>query len=142
MRKGAYCIVNDALEYAREWLVKARHDWMSAEVLIAHPEPLCDTAAFHCQQAVEKALKAFLVYHNVPFAKVHDLRVLCRMCQSIDRAFEAFCDKPDALSRYAVRFRYPGTLDPTVEDVRHALTIVTEMWNLVLDHLPPELGFR
>ena len=140
--KGVYCIVNDALEYAREWLVKARRDWMSAEVLIAHPEPLCDTAAFPCQQAVEKALKVFLVYHNKPFAKGHDLRVLCRACQGIDQAFEAFCAKTDTLSRYAVRFRYPGPLDPTVKDVRDALVIVTETWDLVLDRLPAELGIR
>ncbi len=35
---------------------------------------------FHCRQAVEKALKAFLVWRDHPFRKTHDLVELTRQC--------------------------------------------------------------
>ena len=51
---------------AQEWLTKAKLDLRGAEIdLIAKP-PLLEDAVFHCQQAVEKSLKAFLAFHNQP----------------------------------------------------------------------------
>ncbi|MEW6107540.1 MAG: HEPN domain-containing protein, partial [Bacillota bacterium] len=37
-----------------------------------------DTACFHCQQAAEKHLKAFLAYHERPIPHTHDLEELAR----------------------------------------------------------------
>ena len=48
----------------RAWLPKGRHDLQSAEWLQARPDPLCKAAAFHCQQASGKALKAYLTWHD------------------------------------------------------------------------------
>lgn len=55
----------------RQWLFKARHDLRSASRLFTDEPPILDTAAYHCQQAAEKALKAFLVLHDVQFSKIH-----------------------------------------------------------------------
>jgi HEPN domain-containing protein len=52
-------------EQVVEWLVKAERDLMSAEILLDHEPLVLDTACFHCQQAAEKALKAFLVWQTV-----------------------------------------------------------------------------
>ena len=49
----------------REWLQNAKDDLFSAQILIEHAPPVLDTACFHCQQAVEKLLKAFLVWKAV-----------------------------------------------------------------------------
>jgi HEPN domain-containing protein len=54
-----------------EWLRKAKNDALSARILIFHLNPITDTACFHCQQAVEKLLKAFLGYRGISFEKVH-----------------------------------------------------------------------
>lgn len=56
----------------QKWLIKAQHDLGSARRLMEGDEPYLDTAVYHCQQAVEKALKAFLTYHDVSFEKTHD----------------------------------------------------------------------
>jgi HEPN domain-containing protein len=61
------------LAEVQEWLQKAHSNLLSARILLAHDPPVFDTACFHCQQAVEKALKAFLVWKEVPFEKVHSL---------------------------------------------------------------------
>jgi len=64
------------LEDTREWLRKAASDIRSADHLFAASPPILDTTLFHCQQAAEKTLKAFLAWHDVPFAKTHDIEDL------------------------------------------------------------------
>jgi len=73
--------MNHALDEVREWLQKGRNDLLSAQILIEHDPPVLDTASFHCQQAVEKALKAFLAWKAVPFEKVHSLIYLLDLCE-------------------------------------------------------------
>lgn len=46
---------------AGRWLAKADEDIAVAELALDHAPPLVDPAAFHCQQAAEKILKALLV---------------------------------------------------------------------------------
>jgi len=70
-----------------QWLVKARHDIESANVLAAHPHLLRDTAVYHCQQAAEKALKGYLTWVDSPFQKIHDLTALLAQCSRHDAAF-------------------------------------------------------
>ncbi len=45
------------------WFAKAKRDLDSATKLAEGPEPYLDTAIYHCQQAAEKAVKGFLIYH-------------------------------------------------------------------------------
>ena len=63
----------------RNWLIKSQHDLGSARRLMEGDEPYLDTAVYHCQQAVEKALKAFLTYHDIVFEKTHDLTELLEL---------------------------------------------------------------
>ena len=46
-------------ELVRAWIDKARSDLGSAQRLATEPDPFLDTAIYHCQQAAEKAFKAF-----------------------------------------------------------------------------------
>jgi HEPN domain len=57
-------------EDARAWLEKATLDLRAAELLVgASDAGLLGHAAFHAQQAAEKALKAFLAWHDEPSAR-------------------------------------------------------------------------
>ena len=58
------------------WIGKADTDYRTAERLIRDAGLFREPIAFHCQQAAEKYLKAFLVSRRVEFAKTHDLRHL------------------------------------------------------------------
>ncbi len=66
----------------REWLQKAALDFRGAAIDLDAEPPLLEDALFHCQQAVEKALKEFLAWHDVPFGKTHSL--LVHGCADID----------------------------------------------------------
>ncbi len=71
----------DKFSEIRGWLVKALDDVRGAEVDLAANPPLSGDALFHCQQAVEKALKGFLTFHDRPFRKTHDLDELATACE-------------------------------------------------------------
>jgi hypothetical protein len=70
--KEGCCMTPEELrrDEANRWLASARKDLSAARILAAEP-----TAVFHSQQAAEKAAKAFLAFHNVPFRKVLEFSV-------------------------------------------------------------------
>lgn len=70
--------------------------------------PNFDAVCFHCQQSVEKYLKAFLLEHQVAFPKTHSLIELLELCLPLDATFELQRDLMIRLERYAVHYRYPG----------------------------------
>jgi HEPN domain-containing protein len=45
-------------EDTRAWLVKARGDLAKARHALTAEEPFRDDAVYHCQQAIEKAMKS------------------------------------------------------------------------------------
>jgi HEPN domain-containing protein len=123
----------------KRWLEKADHDRRMAEAGLTQTPPITDGAAFHCQQAAEKLLKAYLVYCGESFEKVHDLGALAHACARHEPEFANLVPRVLPLNPFAVRFRYPGTFDPTVQQVRDALKVVQDVLGFVLKHLPPDV---
>ncbi len=68
--------MSDEVTLARQWAAKAENDLLSADNNLKAAEVPLDLVCFHCQQAVEKLLKAFLVAgaHFAP--RTHDLLLL------------------------------------------------------------------
>jgi HEPN domain-containing protein len=97
-------------ELVRVWLGKAQRDLASAQRLANDPDPYLDTAIYHCQQAAEKAIKGWLVFHDQRFEKTHDLRLLVTMAVPIDPRFSNWFDAAERLTPYATAFRYPDEL--------------------------------
>ena len=96
-----------------EWLASGLRDLDSAKFPMAmRPKPL-EIIGFHCQQAVEKHLKAFLVSNALVPDKTHDLLFLLRECSAFDSDFQNLAPACAMLTEYAVRTRYPhpGTVD-------------------------------
>ncbi len=81
----------DAVRIAdtKGWLTKAAIDLRGAQIDLAASPPLPEDALFHCQQAVEKALKAFLTFHDRPFRKTHNLEEIGEACLQIDPTLKA-----------------------------------------------------
>jgi HEPN domain-containing protein len=123
----------------RAWLVKAVYDLRSVERLLAGPEPLCSPAGFHCQQAAEKTLKAYLTWRDEPFEKTHSLVALVAKCLALDPSFADLRTAATTLTPYAVDSRYPGDLPELTEaEAREALMLARQVWDFVLQRLPPE----
>ena len=125
---------------SRPWFTKAAQDLRAAEVLLAADPPLLGEAAYHCQQAGEKALKGFLSWHDIPFGKTHDLAAIGGLCVTNDPSLESLCQRADRLSVFAWAFRYPGDPEePTPSEVEVALRLAREVYEAMLARLPAEL---
>jgi HEPN domain-containing protein len=102
-------ISDDTIIYAKQWLLKAEHDILGVKRLIEIEPLLLDTAAFHCQQAVEKSMKSYLALNNAHIEKTHDLKLVQNETLKIDNTFQNF--HFGDLDDFAVNGRYPGDVD-------------------------------
>lgn len=62
---------------------------------------------FLCQQAAEKYLKGFLVFHRKRFPKIHHLVYLLKLCAKIDKEFLNLIEEANIVSQYYLIIRYP-----------------------------------
>jgi HEPN domain-containing protein len=122
------------------WLIKAEKDLRAGEASLGAQEPLPEDAMFHAQQSSEKALKAFLAWHDEPFRKTHDLREIGTQCVAHDPSLGAVCERAELLTPFAWQFRYPddSSPDPSISDARKALDLAREVYVAVLARLPGE----
>ena len=95
-------------EHGRQWVERADVDYRNAEWLPAAPEPIRESIGFHCQQAVEKYLKALLVALQVEFPKTHDIEDLIELLSPCQPDVAAELAGAVILSPFGVRIRYPG----------------------------------
>jgi HEPN domain-containing protein len=108
-------------EEVAAWLDRARQDLRAAEVDLEARPPLLGDAAFHSQQAVEKALKAFLTRHDHSFRATHDIGELALACLKHEPSLEPLLREAAPLTEYAWRFRYPGEVfEPARREVEDA----------------------
>jgi len=123
----------------RSWLTKAGSDLKSASVLGSAEEAPLDVAIYHCQQAAEKAVKAYLVFRGVTPEKTHDIRKLAVQASGFEARFNEFITLAAVLTPYAWEFRYPDDLAetyPTREEFDEALQHARTIYDFVLDLLP------
>jgi HEPN domain-containing protein len=127
-------------EDTKAWLIKANDDLRAARILIEPNLPALGPAVYHCQQAAEKALKAFLTLHDEPFRKTHDLAELGRQCSEIDPSLDEVSREVAPLTVYEWAFRYPGPVEePTQQEASDALLKATRTVDEVTDRMPAEL---
>lgn len=122
----------------KKWLIKAINDYKTAKKLIESPveEIITDTLCFHCQQFVEKTLKAFLVYKNVDFEKVHSLEYLVKLCTDKDDSFNWLYEVSKDFSDYAIEVRYPDEFYiPTVNEAKECFEITKKVKEFVFAKL-------
>jgi len=101
--------MNDETRQAvQQWRAKAESDWMTVEILMGSHECPADTVCFHCQQFVEKLLKALLTLHGAEAPKTHDLRRLIQLAEPFAPELSRFSDAADALTSHGVETRYPN----------------------------------
>jgi HEPN domain-containing protein len=106
--------------------------------MAAPAEALWGDVMFHAQQAAEKTMKAFLAWHDVPFRKTHNLEELGQQCVALDATLAAIADKAAPLTEYAWKFRYPGESDdPRPSEAEQALAAARDIYDVILNRLPP-----
>jgi HEPN domain-containing protein len=127
----------DLARIVGDWLRKSGADLRTADVVLAASPPIVEDSLFHCQQAAEKAMKAFLTAHDKPFHKTHDLDELAAACEAIDPALRSALDPARELSVFAWHFRYPGETEiPEPEEARKAIRVARDVYQAIEARLP------
>jgi HEPN domain-containing protein len=120
--------------YIESWLDKAENDLMSAQRLLEIEPLILDNACFHCQQAIEKCRKAYLIYNGFDVQKTHDIIALLTQCSNFDAIFATI--DPLDINAYAVRGRYPDTnLMPTKEEAESYYQLATQIKSLTSERI-------
>jgi HEPN domain-containing protein len=105
----------------REWVRKAENDYkVASQILRRRKGAVPDAACFFCQQSVEKYLKARLVEAGLAFPRTHDLLQILNLCVQVEPLWSAYDKAVDAMTDYAVSFRYPGE-SATLREAKLAL---------------------
>jgi len=119
-------------EKVKKWVIKALEDFKSIEheFTFSDDEIITSTVCFHCQQFVEKMLKAYLTMKQIDFGKTHDLEMLLKLCIKEDKDFQNL-NIPD-LTFYAVEVRYPEEFyTPTLEEAKECFETASKVKNFV-----------
>lgn len=85
----------------------ARADLLAADILLKQKmKTVYPQVGFHCQQSVEKSIKAFLNYRKLPYKHVHNLESFRESLFKTFPGIKSEFQKSLRLIPFAVKFRY------------------------------------
>jgi len=126
-----------------DWVQLADKDLYAAEILLKDEYPLTNIVAFHCQQTIEKYLKAFLIEKDIPIIKTHDLVRLNGMINEVnDLGLDE--SKLMTINEVYIESRYPGELGlmpdgmPSNEQAKDFFDFTKEVKMIIMKELKGE----
>lgn len=134
--------MSEQTDEIRQWIIKGDHDLGTAKITYMHIPEYLDTVTFHCQQAVEKYLKAYLIFQSTVFRFSHDLIYLLDLITQKDSDFESYYDSISELQGYATEVRYPNEtiflssekVETGIKTARNVRELVTGKINVKIDY--------
>ena len=127
--------MNDKLRsYLNQWIEKANEDLQVVDQLMIMEKHPAGAIGFHCQQAAEKYLKAFLVFHQTEIPRTHNIEYLLEQCKKVSSDF------PDIelhnITDYGVEIRYPGDfLEPSEKELEILIVVAKKIKETVLKNI-------
>jgi HEPN domain-containing protein len=120
-------------DLAQKWLKMADEEFAVAQRLTDEAVGLA-AACFHSQQAAEKALKAWLIAHDLRPDKTHKLEKLLTQCAQVESSFRELFPDAKPLTKHAVEDRYDADFWPSMDQARTALERARRIYNFVKAH--------
>jgi len=123
-------------ELIKSWLEKAEKDLLTAKHELSFPDAVIESICFHCQQAVEKFLKAYLIFLNISFTKTHEIGELITKCEKKDKQISKLKEEADKLTDYAIDVRYPEEpSEPALGEANEAFQIAKKIKDFILSKI-------
>ena len=116
-------------EAVEDWLALAAENRRVAAACMGMDPPLLSSAAFHCQQAVEKLFKGFLTLAAKRSRKTHSLAELGAAAEASFPEIVDLVAAAKGWSSWAFEFRYPPRRGrpkplPQEDELRRALAVI------------------
>ena len=111
-----------------DWYTKAKTDLRGAQILF-DAEADNSLVAFHCQQAIEKILKGYILKHTHELLDGHSLVFLIRRASRFDEDMRKFTKDCAFVNQFYIETRYPADIPDEVDEyeVRECLTTAIEV---------------
>ena len=114
------------------WIGFADKDILTISEIIKNPQ-LTNIVTFHCQQAIEKYFKAFILENGKPLLKIHNLLALYGIIKEVvDLNIDE--DLLSTINDIYLESRYPGEIGllddgskPTVEQANQFFTFAKDI---------------
>jgi HEPN domain-containing protein len=115
------------------WIEFAMNDLLVARELDIEKCFVYRAVLVHSQQAIEKYLKAFLLFKKESISRIHDLLILCKKCEKYNQKFLSFEAELTWISVYYLQSRYPDNFeDISMEDAKNSLDIAIRFEKFIL----------
>lgn len=107
-----------------EWFSMALKDLDGAKILLEHGADF-GLVCFHCQQAIEKYLKGYLILMTGRLYEGHSLIKLCKSAMEHGDGFAGFLKDFSFVNSFYIETRYPAEepIKVTEEDVLECIKI-------------------
>lgn len=129
--------MSEEIDIAKQWLAKARNDLLNVDNNLKAQEVPFDTVCFHCQQAAEKLLKAYLAGNRQSYPVTHDLFLILEKILPLRGDAEQLRDALAILMPYTVEIRYPDDwFMPSDQDAKEARDAASQILQWLEDALP------
>ncbi len=124
-----------------DWLRRAKSNLERAKVGKISEGVVYEDLCFDCQQAVEKSLKALLVYRNVVFPRTHSISLLFELISTTGIIIPDEIKDAVILTEYAVSARYPGDYEPVDErEYDEAVQLAEKVINWIKQLIEPGIS--
>ena len=127
----------------QKWIQFAEQDYdLVTAIMETHsPYPIpVNIVCYHCQQSVEKILKAYLLAQGNTLEKTHDLKALLEQCCRYSSDFDSFKTACIKLTSYISSSRYPSDTEILEQDMKLSIQAAGKILEFTKSKLE-ELGF-
>lgn len=126
-----------------DWLDRSGEDLTAAKLLLEN-DRCYNPSAFHCQQCIEKALKAYILLRSDELVDGHNLMWLCRRAKRYDKGFQQWFDESADLNQCYIETRYPADIDKelTYKTVKNFYRMAQEMYKYILNEVDKACDLR
>ena len=125
----------------KSWIAFAHRDLEAAKILLNN-EYVSNVVLFHCQQCVEKCLKAILEEHQIQIPKIHSVvRLYGIINEKIELEFAIDEDDLNHIDDIYIDTRYPSGLGllpsgfPSKEEAFEVLNIARNIYDNIFLYL-------
>ncbi|AEM72916.1 HEPN domain-containing protein [Caldicellulosiruptor acetigenus] len=119
-----------------DWIQMGKKDFRAAQILYEH-EGDRGLVCFHCQQAVEKYLKAFLLAKTGIVHEGHNLLKLLKKALEFEPSLSEFAKDVSFVNMFYIEVRYPPDepMYVSVEDTEECLQITQKIMRKIEEAL-------
>ncbi len=115
----------------------------TAKITYLHIPEYIDTVRLHCQEAIEKYLKAYLIFQNTEFKRTHNFIYLLDLIAAKDSDFSQHYDSLIELEGFVVDIRYPNeSIFLTKDKVENVIKIAKNIRDFVTDKLNISIDYN